>query len=69
MMSSMQTRTPNPTVQVLTQEVADIFKTHSIKYTAEIWEENFQPEGKRIMPETRLTSFPALYVDPRVGIS
>ena len=28
-----------------------------------------QPEGKRIMPETRITSFPALSVDPRVGIS
>ena len=28
-----------------------------------------QPEGKRIMPETRFTSFPALYVDPKVGIS
>ena len=25
--------------------------------------------GKRIMPETRFTSFPALYVDPVVGIS
>ena len=28
-----------------------------------------QPEGKRIMPETRFTEFPALSVDPRVGIS
>ena len=27
-----------------------------------------QPEGKQIMPETRLTKFPALSVDPRVGI-
>ena len=31
--------------------------------------EKFQPEGKRIMPETRFTEFPALSVDPRVGIS
>ena len=31
--------------------------------------EKSQPEDKRIMPETRLTSFPALSVDPRVGIS
>ena len=31
--------------------------------------EKFQPEGKRMMPETRFTSFPALSVDPRVGIS
>ena len=30
--------------------------------------EKSQPEGKRIMPETRFTEFPALSVDPRVGI-
>ena len=28
-----------------------------------------QPEGKRVMPETRFTEFPALSVDPRVGFS
>ena len=28
-----------------------------------------QPEGKRKMPETRYTEFPALSVDPRVGVS
>ena len=28
-----------------------------------------QPEGKRIMPEMRFTEFPALSIDPRVGIS
>ena len=31
--------------------------------------EKFQTESKRIMPETRFTEFPALTVDPRVGIS
>ena len=31
--------------------------------------EKSQSEGKRIMPETRFTEFPALSVDPRVGIS
>ena len=31
--------------------------------------ENFRLEGKRIMPETRFTEFPALSVDARVGIS
>ena len=31
--------------------------------------EKFQREDKRIMPETRFTEFPALSVDPRVGIS
>ena len=30
--------------------------------------EKSQPEGKRIMPETRFTDFPALSVDPKVGI-
>ena len=29
--------------------------------------EKSQPEGKRIMPETRFTSFPALSVDPSLG--
>ena len=28
-----------------------------------------QPEGERIMPETRFTVFPILSVDPRVWIS
>ena len=28
-----------------------------------------QTEGKQIMPETRFAEFPALSVDPRVGIS
>ena len=31
--------------------------------------EKSQPEGERIMLETRFTEFPALSVDPRVGIS
>ena len=30
--------------------------------------EKSQPEGKRIMPETRFTELPALSIDPRVGI-
>ena len=31
--------------------------------------EKTQPEGKQIMLEMRFTKFPALSVDPRVGIS
>ena len=31
--------------------------------------EKSQPEGKWIMLETKFTKFPALTVDPRVGIS
>ena len=30
--------------------------------------EKSQPEGERIMPEMRFTEFPALSVDPGVGI-
>ena len=32
------------------------------------WTEKSQPEGKRLMPETRFTEFPALSADPRVWI-
>ena len=31
--------------------------------------EKSKPKDKRIMPETRLTEFAALSIDPRVGIS
>ena len=31
--------------------------------------EKSQPEGKRIKQEMRMTKFPALSIDPRVGIS
>ena len=31
--------------------------------------EKSQPEGKRIMPETRFTDFPASSVELRIGIS
>ena len=31
--------------------------------------EKSQPEGERIMPETRFTEFPALSVDSKIGIS
>ena len=31
--------------------------------------EKSQPEGKRIMPETKFTEFPALSIDLRVVIS
>ena len=31
--------------------------------------EIYQPKGKRIMPETRFTEFPALSADPRLGFS
>ena len=31
--------------------------------------EKSQPEGKRVMPETRFTEFPALSVDSKVGMA
>ena len=30
--------------------------------------EKFEPGGKRIMPKTRHTEFPAFFVDPSVGM-
>ena len=40
-----------------------------IKYRSPMLTEESQSSGQRIMPETRQTSFPALSVYPRVGIS
>ena len=42
---------------------------NSIYHRSLMQTEKSQPEGKRIMPETRFIEFPALSVDPRVGIS
>ena len=39
---------------------------NGIKHRSLMQTDKFQPEGKRIMPETR---FPAFSIDPRVGIS
>ena len=39
-----------------------------ICHRSPILTEKSQPEGKRIMPETKFTEFPALSIDPRVGI-
>ena len=44
-------------------------KTNRTYHRSSMQAEKSQPDGKRIMPETRFTSFPALPVDPRVGIS
>ena len=44
-------------------------KTDRIYRRSLMQAEKSQPEGKRIMPQTRFTEFPALSVDPRVGIS
>ena len=46
-----------------------VTKTDRIYHRSLKQTEKSQSEGKRIMPETRFTSFPALSVDLRVGIS
>ena len=43
-------------------------KINRIYHRSPMQTEKIQPEGKQIMPETRFTEFPALSVDPRVGI-
>ena len=43
-----------------------LHQTNRIYHRSLMQTEESQPEGKRVMPETR---FPALSVDPRVGIS
>ena len=42
--------------------------TNRIYHRSAMQTEKPQPEGERIMPETRFTEFPALSVDPRVDI-
>ena len=44
-------------------------ETNRIYHRSLMQTEDSQTECKRIMPEMRFTEFPALSVDPRVGIS
>ena len=44
-------------------------KINRIYHRSPMQTEKSQPEGKRIMPETRFTEFPAFSVDPRVGVA
>ena len=50
------------TVSVLHMKINRIYHRSSVQT------EKSQPEGKRIMPETRFTCFPTLSVDLRIGI-
>ena len=52
-----------------TDEHKDPDKINRIYHRSPMQTEKSQPEGKRLMPETRFTEFPALSVDSRVGIS
>ena len=49
--------------------VTGLDRTNRIYHWSSMQTEKFQPEGKRIMPETRFNEFPALSVNPRFGIS
>ena len=46
-----------------------IDKTKRIYHWSPMQSEKSKPEGKLIILETRFTKFPALSIDPRVGIS
>ena len=56
------------TAYVRVQSLRQI-KIHRIKHRSSMQVEKTQPEGKRIIPEISFTEFPAISVDPRVGIS
>ena len=45
-----------------------LWRINRIYHRSPMQTEKSQPEGKRMTPETRFTEFPALSVDPRVGI-
>ena len=49
--------------------VTTLYMTNRIYFWSLMQTKKSQPEGKRIMLETRFTKFPALSVDPRVRIS
>ena len=49
--------------------MAPVWGKKRIYHGPPIQTEKSQPEGKRIMPETRFTEFPVLSIGPRVGIS
>ena len=49
--------------------IAQTGETSRIYHCSRMQIEKSQPEGKRIMPETRFTKFQALSVDLRVWIS
>ena len=54
---------------VMVDNFVSLFLLHAECLARLMRTEKFQPEGKRIMPETRFTEFSALSVDPRVGVS
>ena len=50
-------------------DILGVARKSRIYHRSPMQTEKSHPEGKRIMPETRFTTFPAFSVGPRVGIS
>ena len=55
-------------LEVLRRSWKQRLATNRIYHWSPMQTEKSQPEGKRIMPETRFTEFPTLSIDSRVGI-
>ena len=60
-------RLPPPQIELGTDRSAN--EINRIFHRFMVQTEKSQPRGERIMPETKFTEFPALSIDPRVGIS
>ena len=54
---------------LITGRITQKFQNNRIHHRSLMQTEKSQLEGLGIIPETRVTEFPALSVDPRVGIS
>ena len=54
----------NQGLSLLLKEEQQMLLINRVYHQPPMQTEKSQPEGKRIMPETRFTSFPALSVDP-----
>ena len=54
---------------ILRQLIKQVSEKNRIYHRSPMQTEKSQPKGQWIMPETRFTEFPALSIDPRVGIS
>ena len=60
---------PNKFVTYKKVRTNQTMRINKIYHQSPMQTEKSQPEGKRIMPETRFTEFTVLSVDPRVKIS
>ena len=49
--------------------IFNVIGKKNISHRSSMQTEKSQPSGQRIMPETRQTAFPAIYVYPQIAIS